>query len=117
MFSKAQWDKEGEMAYETKPAGTGPYSFKERQLDRYVLYERTPTPHWKWGVVDWKEIKMTWTREEPIAGTKTTEREVSVRKGTVVLRVTSNAGPLNKNPPCNLAQLTELAKLITPRLP
>ena len=65
MFSKAQWDKDGEMAYETKPAGTGPYIFKERQLSRYVLYERAPTPHWKWGVVDWKEIKMTWNVEEP----------------------------------------------------
>jgi ABC-type transport system substrate-binding protein len=65
MFSKKQWDAEGEMAYETKPAGTGPYMFKERQLDRYVLYERAPTPHWKWGVVDWKEIQMTWTLEEP----------------------------------------------------
>src|SRR3989441_9363336 len=64
IFSKAQWDKEGELAYETKPAGTGPYIFKERQLSRYVLYERAPTPHWKHGVVDWKEIKMTWTLEE-----------------------------------------------------
>jgi ABC-type transport system substrate-binding protein len=65
MFSKKQWDAEGEMAYETKPAGTGPYIFKERQLDRYVLYERAPTPHWKWGTVDWKELQMTWTIEEP----------------------------------------------------
>jgi ABC-type transport system substrate-binding protein len=65
IFSKAQWDKEGEMSYETKPAGTGPYIFKERQLGRYVLYERAPTPHWKWGVVDWKEIQMTWSVEEP----------------------------------------------------
>jgi peptide/nickel transport system substrate-binding protein len=65
MFSKAQWDKDGELAYETRPAGTGPYVFKERQLGRYVLYERAPTPHWKWGVVDWKEIKMTWNVEEP----------------------------------------------------
>src|SRR5712691_5811357 len=65
LFSKAQWDKEGEMGYETKPAGTGPYIFKERQPDRYVLYERAPTPHWKWGVVDWKELQMTWTIEEP----------------------------------------------------
>jgi ABC-type transport system substrate-binding protein len=65
IFSKAQWDKEGEMSYETRPAGTGPYIFKERQLGRYVLYERAPTPHWKWGVVDWKEIKMTWNVEEP----------------------------------------------------
>jgi ABC-type transport system substrate-binding protein len=65
IFSKAQWDKEGEMSYETRPAGTGPYIFKERQLGRYVLYERAPTPHWKWGVVDWKEIQMTWNVEEP----------------------------------------------------
>ncbi len=65
MFSKAQWDKEGEMGYETHPAGTGPYIFKERQLDRYVLFERAPTPHWKWGTVDWKELQMTWTIEEP----------------------------------------------------
>jgi ABC-type transport system substrate-binding protein len=65
IFSKAQWDKEGEMSYEAKPAGTGPYIFKERQLSRYVLYERAPAPHWKWGVVDWKEIQMTWNVEEP----------------------------------------------------
>ena len=65
IFSKKQWDAEGEMGYERKPAGTGPYIFKERQLGRYVLYERAPTPHWKHGVVDWKEIKMTWTLEEP----------------------------------------------------
>jgi ABC-type transport system substrate-binding protein len=65
IFSKAQWDKEGEMALETRPAGTGPYLFKERKLDQYVLYERAPTPHWKRGVVDWKEIQMTWTIEEP----------------------------------------------------
>src|SRR5215510_15953254 len=65
IFSKAQWDKEGEDGYEKKPAGTGPYIFKERQIDRYVLFERAPTPHWKHGVVDWKELQMTWTLEEP----------------------------------------------------
>src|SRR5687768_1698537 len=65
MFSRVQWDKEGEIAYETKPAGTGPYIFKERKLGQYVLYERAPTPHWKHGVVDWKELQMTWTLEEP----------------------------------------------------
>jgi peptide/nickel transport system substrate-binding protein len=65
MFSKKQWDAEGETGYERKPAGTGPYIFKERELGRYVLYERAPTPHWKYGVVDWKELQMTWTLEEP----------------------------------------------------
>ena len=65
IFSKAQWDKEGEDGYEKKPAGTGPYVFKERQLGCYMLYERAPTPHWKHGTVDWKELQMTWTLEEP----------------------------------------------------
>lgn len=64
MFSKVQWDKEGEASYETRPAGTGPYIFKERKLGQYVLYERAPTPHWKHGVVDWKELQMTWVLEE-----------------------------------------------------
>lgn len=65
IFSKDQWDKEGEMAYDIHLAGTGPYMFKEQVLDRYVLYTRAPIPHWKRGVVDWKEIQMTWTIEEP----------------------------------------------------
>ncbi len=65
MFSKAQWDKEGEMGYEKKPAGTGPYEFVERKLGEYVLYKRAPTPHWKRGTVDWKEVQITWVLEEP----------------------------------------------------
>ncbi len=28
------------------------------------MYERAPTPHWKHGVVDWKELQMTWVLEE-----------------------------------------------------
>jgi len=98
IFSKAQWDKEGEMALETRPAGTGPYIFKERAPDRYVLFERAPTPHWKWGTVDWKELQMTWTYEEPtrlaqfFAGeTHLTELnkdliEEAVRKGHKLIR-------------------------------
>jgi ABC-type transport system substrate-binding protein len=65
IFSKAQWDKEGEMGYETRPAGTGPYIFKERQVGRHVLYERAPTPRWKHGMMDWKKLQMTWSLEEP----------------------------------------------------
>jgi ABC-type transport system substrate-binding protein len=38
MFSKAQWDKEGEMAYETKPAATGRISSKSgNQTAMYSL--------------------------------------------------------------------------------
>jgi peptide/nickel transport system substrate-binding protein len=65
IFSKAQWEKEGEMGYGRKPAGTGPYRVKEQQLSRDVLDERAPTPHWKAGVMDWHELQMTWTLEEP----------------------------------------------------
>ena len=42
MFSKEQWDTEGEMGYESKPAGTGPYIFKERVLGRYCAVRTRP---------------------------------------------------------------------------
>jgi ABC-type transport system substrate-binding protein len=106
IFSKAQWEKEGEQGYETHPAGTGPYVFKERQLGRYVLYERAPTPHWKRGVVDWKELQITWTLEEPtrfaqlLAGeTHLTEvnkdlADELVRKGYKLIQSTGEAQQL-----------------------
>ena len=103
IFSKAQWEKEGEQGYETHPAGTGPYIFKERQLGRYVLYERGPVPHWKRGTVDWQELQMTWTLEEPtrfaqlLAG-ETHLTEVNkdladdlVKKGYKLIRSTGSA--------------------------
>lgn len=109
IFSKAQWDKEGEASYESKPAGTGPYIFKERQLGRYVLYERAPTPHWKRGTVDWKEIQMTWVLEEPtrfaqlLAGeTHLTEvnkdlTEELVKKGYTLIRSKGTAQQVQIN--------------------
>jgi peptide/nickel transport system substrate-binding protein len=109
IFSKAQWTKDGEAGYESQPAGTGPYMFKERQLSRYVLYERAPTPHWKRGVVDWKELQMTWTLEEPtrfaqlLAGeTHLTEvnkdlTDELVRKGYKLVRSRSTAQQVQIN--------------------
>jgi hypothetical protein len=53
------------MDYERKPAGTGPSLVKERQVRRYVLDERAPTPHGQAGVVDWHARQMPGTLEEP----------------------------------------------------
>ncbi len=62
-FSKRQWDEEGEMAYETQVAGTGPYVFEEHRLGESVLYRKAPGEHWV-HPVDWNELIMTWTLEE-----------------------------------------------------
>ena len=61
MFSKAQWDKEGEMSYERSRRAPGRTSSRSGK-DRYVLYERAP--HRTGNGVDWKELQMTWTIEE-----------------------------------------------------
>ena len=63
MYSKAQWDAEGERAYETNIAGTGPYVFEEHKLGESVLYKKAPGEHWR-HPVDWNELIMTWTLEE-----------------------------------------------------
>ena len=63
MFSKEQWDQDGEESYETAIAGTGPYIFQERKLGESILYERAPGDHWVHNV-DWNEMMMTWTGEE-----------------------------------------------------
>jgi len=63
-FSKKQWDAEGEKAYETQVAGTGPYIFQEHKLGESILYSKAPGTHWKRGDVDWEEMIMTWVVEE-----------------------------------------------------
>ena len=63
MYSKQQWDQEGELAYETQIAGTGPYTFEEHKLSESVLYKKAPGEHWV-HPVDWNEMIMTWTLEE-----------------------------------------------------
>ena len=63
MFSKEQWDQDGEESYESDIAGTGPYIFQERKLGESILYEKAPGDHWVHDV-DWNELIMTWTGEE-----------------------------------------------------
>ncbi len=63
MFSKEQWDQDGEESYESAIAGTGPYIFQERRLGESILYEKAAGDHWVHNV-DWNELMMTWTGEE-----------------------------------------------------
>ena len=62
-YSKVQWDTEGEQAYETHIAGTGPYIMTEHKLGESISYRKAPGKHWIHDV-DWNGIKMTWVIEE-----------------------------------------------------
>jgi ABC-type transport system substrate-binding protein len=48
MYSKAQWDAEGEQGYIDRPAGNGPWEFESRQLGvgGNILYSRV-ADHWR----------------------------------------------------------------------
>ena len=46
MYSKAQFEAEGMAAYDTQPAGVGPWQFEERTLDVNLLYSRV-NDHWR----------------------------------------------------------------------
>ena len=48
IYSKAQWDAEGEQGYIDKPAGNGPWQFESRQLGvgGNILYSRV-ADHWR----------------------------------------------------------------------
>ncbi len=48
MYSKAQWDAEGEQGYIDRPAGNGPWQFESRQLGvgGNILYSRV-ADHWR----------------------------------------------------------------------
>jgi ABC-type transport system substrate-binding protein len=61
MMSKAQWDKEGDDGMEKRPAGTGPYRFKERQLGAFTRYERVEN-HWR-KTPDFAELQLNWVPE------------------------------------------------------
>jgi peptide/nickel transport system substrate-binding protein len=62
MLSKEQWDKEGQVGFEKRPAFTGPYHFKERRLGESLLYEREEK-HWR-HQGDFKEIQLRWPPED-----------------------------------------------------
>ena len=63
MYSKAQWDAEGEPGYIDKPAGNGPWQFESRQLGvgGNILYSRVED-HWR-QTPFWSELEQINTPE------------------------------------------------------
>ena len=57
MYSKAQWDAEGEPGYIDRPAGNGPWQFESRQLGvgGNILYSRVED-HWR-QTPFWSELE------------------------------------------------------------
>jgi peptide/nickel transport system substrate-binding protein len=62
VYSKAQWDAEGEQGYVDRPAGTAPYQFVERRVGEAVVYERAPD-QWQGIVPDFPELETRWAAE------------------------------------------------------
>ena len=58
-----------------------------------------------------------WTTTRANAGPKGTDNEVAFRKGSSVLKLGYAKDSLNKQPPCTLDQLVEIARAAAPRLP
>ncbi|MEK7814502.1 MAG: ABC transporter substrate-binding protein, partial [Chloroflexota bacterium] len=63
MLSKALWDKEGKAGYDKRPAGTGPYQYKERKLGEFIRFELAPGKHWR-VAPEAKEIDLRPTPED-----------------------------------------------------
>jgi ABC-type transport system substrate-binding protein len=63
IYSKAQWDAEGERGYIDKPAGNGPWQFESRQLGvgGNILYSRV-ADHWRQSPF-WAEYEQINTPE------------------------------------------------------
>ncbi len=63
MYSKAQWDAEGEQGYIERPAGNGPWQFESRQLGvgGNILYSRV-ADHWRQSPF-WAELEQINTPE------------------------------------------------------
>ena len=56
VISKKQWDAEGEKAVQRKPAGTGSYQLKSRELGVGVFFERVEN-HWR-HTPEFQELNM-----------------------------------------------------------
>ena len=61
MYSKAQWDAEGEAGYEAKPAGTGPWEFVEQVIQGHILFEAVDD-HYR-QTPEFDEFQFLWVEE------------------------------------------------------
>lgn len=62
MYSKAQFEQEGEQGYIDRPAGTGPWRYVERQIGTSLTFERVPD-HWR-KTAEFEELTLTWVAED-----------------------------------------------------
>ena len=61
MYSKAQWDQEGEEGYNSQPAGTGSWQLVGRQLGQSIDFEAVEN-HWR-KTPEFKELQLRWVTE------------------------------------------------------
>jgi len=58
-----------------------------------------------------------WSKEKEQAALKMTNYDVGFTKGVFVVELSESKDSMNPKPPCTVAQLTELAKVLVTRLP
>jgi peptide/nickel transport system substrate-binding protein len=62
IHSKAQWDKEGLVGTQKRPAGTGPWQLVEQQLGQWLLFQRVQN-HWR-KIPEFKEFQILFAPED-----------------------------------------------------
>jgi peptide/nickel transport system substrate-binding protein len=62
VYSKAQYEAEGEQGYVDRPAGTAPYQFVERRPGEGLLFEHAED-NWQGVTPDFRELELRWAPE------------------------------------------------------
>jgi peptide/nickel transport system substrate-binding protein len=62
VYSKAQWDEEGEQGYVDRPAGTAPIRYVSREIGRGVTFERV-ADHWSGQGAAFEELEVLYVAE------------------------------------------------------
>ena len=103
--SKVHFEAEGDEYLRERPAGTGPYQFKERREGEYVLFERVPHDHWR-VIGDFPEIQllnvpesgtrlaMLLTNEAHIGQVETRNQSQATSRGLEVITSTIPSNPV-----------------------
>jgi len=62
MYSKDDFDKNGQAGFESRPVATGPYQFKERVSFQHITYDRVPYDHYRVDA-DFPELRLLNVKE------------------------------------------------------
>lgn len=62
IYSKAQYDAGGIEAYETAPAGSGPFRYEGREVGQSIRFSAIPD-HWTGAAPEFDEIEFRWVSE------------------------------------------------------